>query len=77
MNGQSAIGPGVFGGGMYGGQFEGRLAQLSLVAANTPGRPTTGNHVHGEIYMDAQATLFVCVTGGNPGTWRRILTGFA
>ena len=70
-------GPGVFGAGRYGGQFKGTSAQLSLIPGMTPGKPTTDFHSKGEVYMDSAADLFVCVADGNPGTWRRIMTGAA
>jgi hypothetical protein len=38
------------------------------------GKPTTGAHSKGELYMDSQATLWVCVASGTPGTWRRVTT---
>jgi hypothetical protein len=67
-------GPGVFGEGRYGGEFKGGSAQLRLVPATTVGRPTTGFHSKGEIFMDSEATLFVCVANGTPGSWRRVMT---
>jgi hypothetical protein len=74
VSGNSVHGPGVFGTGVYGAQFQGSRAQLSLVPAAGVGRPTTGPHVLGEIYMDSAASLFVCVGGGTPGTWVKIAT---
>ena len=72
--GKSSSGIGVNGGSTngYGGQFQGGKAQLRLVPGGTAGRPTTGDHTKGELYMDSAATLFVCVADGNPGTWRRV-----
>ncbi len=58
----------------YGAQFQGGKAQLRIVPKRTAGRPTTGNHAKGEVYMDSAATLWVCTVGGVPGTWRRITT---
>lgn len=58
----------------YGGQFKGGKAQLRIVPKATKGRPTTGAHAKGEIYMDSAGTLFVCTVGGTPGTWRRFAT---
>ena len=74
VRGQSTSGPGVFGAGTYGGQFKGSSAQLHLVPGTTVGRPTTGGHRSGEIYMDSAASLFVCVVAGSPGTWVRVVT---
>jgi hypothetical protein len=74
VKGNSAHGPGVFGTGVYGGQFQGSRAQLSLVPGAGVGKPTTGPHTPGEIYMDQAASLFVCIAGGDPGTWVKLVT---
>jgi hypothetical protein len=58
----------------YGGQFDGGKAQLKLNPKKTTGRPTSGAHIKGEIYMDSAGTLFVCTANGTPGTWRRFTT---
>jgi len=60
--------------GGYGGQFEGGKAQLRLVPRGTPGKPTSGTHAKGEIYLDSAGTLFICTVGGTPGTWRKVST---
>jgi hypothetical protein len=68
-------GPGVRGVGNYGGQFQGMSAQLHLrPVTGVVGRPTTGQHKKGEIFLDQEGTLFVCVADGTPGTWRRVMT---
>ncbi len=72
--GRNCSGPSVEGrDSRYGGKFAGSRAQLMLVpkAPGTTG-PPTGAHSKGEIYMDSQANLFVCVQGGNPATWRKL-----
>jgi len=74
VNGNSVHGPGVFGTGVYGGQFQGSRAQLSLLPGAIVGKPTTGAHSLGEIYMDSAASLFVCVASGTPGTWVKVVT---
>jgi hypothetical protein len=76
VTGDSAQGTGVWGEstGGYGGHFNGGKAPLRLVPGGTAGRPTTGDHTKGELYMDSAATLFVCVADGNPGSWRRVTT---
>jgi len=61
-------------GGGYGGQFSGGRAQLHLFPMGTVGKPTTGAHTKGEIYMDSEGTLFVCTANGTPGTWRKVTT---
>jgi hypothetical protein len=71
----TGTGPGVVGiGSSYGGEFQGGIAQLWLVPGTSTGRPTTGAHRGGEIFMDSSATLWLCVVGGSPGTWVRVLT---
>jgi hypothetical protein len=73
--GRSSSGPGVVGiGTSYGGEFEGGTAQLWLVPGTSAGRPTTGVHRVGEIFMDSAATLWVCLGAGSPGTWVKVLT---
>jgi hypothetical protein len=59
--------------GGYGGRFLGGRAQLMLVPGLTAGKPT-GDHSKGELYLDLEGTLFVCVEGGDPATWRRVNT---
>ncbi|MFN8039948.1 MAG: hypothetical protein U0Q07_12130 [Acidimicrobiales bacterium] len=50
------------------------LAHLRLYAAPTmPAPPTRSDaHVTGEIALDGNQDLWLCVTNGTPGTWRRI-----
>jgi hypothetical protein len=60
--------------GGYGGLFEGGKAQLRLVPKTTVGKPTTGTHTKGEIYLDSAGTLFVCTANGTPGTWKKVST---
>jgi hypothetical protein len=55
-----------FGSG-YGGQFKGGRAQLRFVHSTRTGRPKGGTHAKGELFMDSDARLFVCVGGGSPG----------
>ena len=75
-DGKGEAGAGVLGrnNSGYGGQFEGGKAQLMLKPAGSAGKPTTGSHAKGEIYMDSAGTLFVCVRGGTPGRWRKLTT---
>jgi hypothetical protein len=75
-DGKSSDAAGVFGRNVagYGGRFEGGKAQLLLKPGGKAGKPTTGAHSKGELYMDSQATLWVCVASGTPGTWRRVTT---
>jgi hypothetical protein len=57
-----------------GGVFGGGKAQLMLQPSSTLGRPTTGQHTKGELFMDSGGALFVCTADGTPGTWRRFST---
>jgi hypothetical protein len=59
---------------LYGGKFDGSRAPLVLVPKGTKGRPTSGKHQKGEIYLDSVGALFVCTKGGTPGTWRHVTT---
>jgi hypothetical protein len=58
----------------YGGYFEGGKAQLRIMPSLEGGRPTTGSHFKGEIYMDTAGKLFVCIGTGIPGKWRKVST---
>jgi hypothetical protein len=76
VSGVSTDGVGVRGRStsFYGGHFQGGKAPLVLVPASTAGRPTTGQHTRGELFMDSGGELFVCTAAGTPGTWRRFTT---
>lgn len=65
---------GVFGAGGtgYGGIFSGTRSQLRLTPTGRIGRPTTGYHQIGELYLDKVGSLFICSVAGTPGTWRRV-----
>jgi hypothetical protein len=61
----------------YGGQFDGGLAQLKLNPKGTAGKPTSGAHTKGEIYLDSAGTLFICVassTATAAAKWRKVTT---
>jgi hypothetical protein len=58
----------------YGGKFDGSRAPLLLVPKGSVGRPTSGAHTKGEIYLDSAASVFVCTKSGTPGTWRKVTT---
>jgi hypothetical protein len=57
-----------------GGYFKGGRAQLKLEPKATIGKPASGSHSKGEIYMDSKGSLFVCSASGTPGTWRKVTT---
>jgi len=56
----------------YGGHFRGGRAPLRLVPANTAGRPTTGNHQRGELFVGLNGNLFYCRDSGTPGNWFQV-----
>ena len=57
----------------YGAVLAGGAAPLRLVPSGTAGAPHTGAHVPGTLFMDAHATLWLCVDEGTPGVWKRIV----
>lgn len=65
MRGVSATG--------YGAVFAGGAAPLRLTPAGTVGAPLTGAHLEGTLFVDAHVTLWLCVTSGTPGLWKRIV----
>jgi len=70
----TAIGVKGVGSTGYGGHFSGATAQVKLLPHSNTGRPTTGTHQMGELFLDSAAALFVCTASGTPGTWRRVTT---
>lgn len=38
-------------------------------STSTAGAPTTGTWNRGDLYLDAATVLWLCTTGGTPGTW--------
>jgi hypothetical protein len=75
--GFSHTGDGVVGicnGVGYGGFFSGGLAPLGLARAGTPGAPSSGTHYPGEIYLDVNTVVWVCIAGDGfgVGTWVRL-----
>jgi hypothetical protein len=76
VNGDSSSGAGVHGNSTsgYGGQFEGGKAQLRLAPASTTGRPTSGSHDRGELYVDSAGSIFLCKQSGVPGVWVKLTT---
>ena len=49
----------------------GRLWQKT---ASFTGAPTSGTYFTGEQIRDAAGNLFICISGGSPGTWKQVLT---
>jgi hypothetical protein len=74
VSGNSGSGIGVQGNStnFIGGSFTGGLAPLYLGPAGASGAPSSGTHAKGEIFLDLNASVWVCVGGGIPGTWVRL-----
>jgi len=47
----------------------GRFWQATLAM---PGAPTSGFHSKGEQVRDSNGDLFICMTSGTPGTWKKV-----
>lgn len=69
LYGQGPIG--VYGDGAVGGVFGGSDAAISLQPRATAG-PPSGKSLKGDIALDANAVLWLCVADGEPGTWVRL-----
>ena len=68
-------GIGVLGDGGIGAQLAGSRAAVFLSGTtNTPPLTRVDAHKVGEIDIDSNADVWVCVVAGSPGTWRK-LTG--
>jgi hypothetical protein len=76
VSGGSENGPGVSGKSTSGrgGVFFGGAAQIRLIPAGTKGKPTSGAHQIGDIFLDKAAALFICTKSGTPGTWVKVTT---
>ena len=66
---------GVMGTGDVGGFFSGNLAAISLKPQSASGAPTSGDYSMGDMLVDSDGVLFICVASGNPGTWVQVATG--
>jgi hypothetical protein len=60
---------GVFGEGDVGGSFRGTSAALNLVPLGSPGPPTGVFNGQGDLVVDSDGVLWMCVAAGSPGTW--------
>jgi len=62
------------GAGAYGGEFFGGLAEIRLRPNTTLAPPLTLTNAHqvGELYEDADGTLWLNVGAGSPGVWREL-----
>ena len=57
----------------YGAELAVAQAPLRLDPATTTLAPTTGTHKRGELFVDSQGSLFLCVADGTPGTWKKVV----
>jgi hypothetical protein len=55
-----------------GGWFSGMWAALNLGTGGVPGAPTANMHWQGDVYLDSNFVVWVCVGTGTPGTWVRL-----
>jgi hypothetical protein len=63
---------GILAEGKIGGEFSGSVAPIRLKPASTVGAPSSDVHSKGELYVDANGQLFLCVADGAPGTWKKV-----
>ena len=59
-----------------GGDFSGAVAPIRLDPAATPGAPQSGTHHKGELYVDSNGQLFLCIAdsiNGTAGTWKQVV----
>jgi hypothetical protein len=67
---------GIYAEGAIGLEANGYSAPLRLRPASTSGAPTTGTHKRGELFVDSQGNLFLCVAdsvGTGAGTWKKVV----
>jgi hypothetical protein len=65
---------GVLGLGAVGGVFSGSVVAINLDPQNAAGAPT-GEAFKGDLAVDANGVLWLCVADGTPGTWIRVSHG--
>ncbi|TMD19760.1 MAG: twin-arginine translocation signal domain-containing protein [Chloroflexi bacterium] len=58
-----------------GGWFTGGRAHLALSPTGAAGPPTTLQHFRGDVVVDVNEVLWVCIGNGTPGTWSPIQPG--
>jgi len=68
----SPLGAGVFASGVTGVIAVGSSAQLLLAGSPPPPLTSTVERSRGEVVLDAQGDLWLCVGSDNPGTWTRL-----
>jgi hypothetical protein len=62
---------GVAGFGLSGGFFSGTDAAISLAPASAPG-PPSNIAFKGDMSVDSNGALWICIADGEPGTWIRL-----
>jgi hypothetical protein len=66
-------GTGVFGNGAVGVKATGTTAAAMFVGTNPLApRFRSDSHARGEIDIDANGNLWMCIASGTPGTWRKL-----
>jgi hypothetical protein len=65
---------GVLGDGAVGGQFSGTDAAINLDPRGAVG-PPGGTNFKGDLAVDSNGVLWLCVSNGSPGTWIRVSHG--
>jgi hypothetical protein len=65
---------GVLGTGAVGGVFSGTDTALSLTPTGTSG-PSTTESLKGDVLVDADGVLWLCIDNGTPGTWIAVSHG--
>jgi hypothetical protein len=72
---------GVLGTGTVGGVFSGLTVAINLDPQDDPGSPQTGEHFKGDLIVDANGVLYLCIADSIatpsyvPGTWIRVSHG--
>jgi hypothetical protein len=72
--GSAAVG--VLGDGAVGGQFSGTDAAINLDPRGSVG-PPGGTNFKGDMVVDSDGVLWLCIVGGTPGTWIKVSHGGA
>jgi len=70
--GSAAVG--VLGDGAVGGQFSGTDAAINLEPRTQAGAPG-GTNFKGDLVVDLNGVLWLCIASGTPGTWIRVSHG--
>lgn len=66
---------GVMGVGNVGGVFSGDANAIQLNPQSASGAPTAGDHLKGDVLVDNDGVLWLCIADGTPGTWIKVSHG--